>query len=187
MTRIVLAVEIAGTRNGKVWPPVGTEIDLPEDEANALLASGSALEPDDERVASLAGPVLTDVDLVGAPTSRDSTEGQPDTNLARAQALAVEHQGDEDAVRAQTRELAEKLNYTDPQAPRPDGPVVGDDNPAPAHTPAAIDPAPIEAAGDGKDDAKLVKPAAKSDAPADKSTAKGVGHTVDTKSGLTKS
>lgn len=155
--RVVLAAEIGGTRNGKVWPAVGTEIDLPESEARALLDAGNALEPGDERIATLGGPVLTDVDLVGAPTSRDSTEGQQDTNLARAQALSTEHGGDEAAVRAQTRDLAEKLDYTDPEAPAGDAPVVGDENPAPAHTPTGIDPKPIQATGDGKDDAKSTR------------------------------
>ena len=40
--KVTLKGNISGSRNGEPWPPAGTEIDLPEDEALALLNSGMA-------------------------------------------------------------------------------------------------------------------------------------------------
>lgn len=34
--RVLLLGEVSGTRDGQAWPPRGTEIDLPEDEAVRL-------------------------------------------------------------------------------------------------------------------------------------------------------
>ncbi|HZO65976.1 MAG TPA: hypothetical protein VFB74_13310 [Kribbellaceae bacterium] len=42
----MLTTQISGTRNGQLWPPPGTVIDLPDDEANALVP-GSAVEVGD--------------------------------------------------------------------------------------------------------------------------------------------
>lgn len=155
MARIVLAADISGTRDGKAWPPRGSEVDLPEDEARALVASGAAVDADDEKaVARIRGHIFGDLELAGAPSGRDITEGQPDTHLARARYLAQEH-GDAEGVRSRTREAARNANYTDaetlPTAAK--GPLVGDDQPAPAQTPGATDPAPVEVERDGQDGA----------------------------------
>lgn len=40
--RVVLAAEVSGSRDGKSWPPAGSEVDLPEDEALGLIKSGAA-------------------------------------------------------------------------------------------------------------------------------------------------
>lgn len=40
--RIVMRVQITGTRNGADWPAPGGVIDLPSEEAAALCASGLA-------------------------------------------------------------------------------------------------------------------------------------------------
>jgi hypothetical protein len=40
--KITMRVGITGTRNGEDWPPVGGTIDLPTDEANALVDAGLA-------------------------------------------------------------------------------------------------------------------------------------------------
>ena len=42
MRAVVMRQQISGTRNGKPWPPVGGQVDLPEQEAEALVASGVA-------------------------------------------------------------------------------------------------------------------------------------------------
>lgn len=46
--RVRMKVAISGSRNGEDWPPVGREIDLPDDEAAHLIAQGLAEEPSDE-------------------------------------------------------------------------------------------------------------------------------------------
>lgn len=155
MARIVLAAEISGTRDGKAWPAIGSEVDLPDAEAADMVKAGSAVELDDERVPALRGYVLTDTDLAGAPSGRDITEGQPDTHLARARALAKAHKGDEAAVRKATRAAAERVDYTDELTTpnRPAGPLVGDDNDAPAQNPGAAEQNPTEAKRDGSDGA----------------------------------
>lgn len=40
--KITMRVGITGTRNGEDWPPAGGTIDLPADEANALVEAGLA-------------------------------------------------------------------------------------------------------------------------------------------------
>lgn len=42
--RVRLTSQISGTRNGEAWPPPGTEVDLPDDEAQSLLSGGTAVE-----------------------------------------------------------------------------------------------------------------------------------------------
>lgn len=156
MARVVLAATVSGTRDGKDWPVRGSEVDLPDDEAAGLVKSGTALWPDDERVARVRGHIFGDAELAGAPTGRDITEGQPDTHLARARALTQKHGGDVEAIRSATREAAERADYTDeqtlPQATG--GPKVGDDNPAPVDAPTPVDTANVvEATRDGDDGA----------------------------------
>jgi hypothetical protein len=46
--RIVMREQISGTRNEQPWPPVGEEIDLPDDEAAELVERGVA-EPAGKR------------------------------------------------------------------------------------------------------------------------------------------
>jgi hypothetical protein len=114
---IVLAQQISGTYGGQDWPPPGTKLDLPEGEAQGLVQNGSAYLPGDDRVKFIGGHRMSDEMIAGAPTGHDRTEGQPDTNLARANALAL----DERDTREVTREAAERV----------DGPsVVKDDDQA---------------------------------------------------------
>jgi hypothetical protein len=40
--RVVIRQPISGTRNGESWPAVGSEIDLPDHEAEKLVRSGVA-------------------------------------------------------------------------------------------------------------------------------------------------
>lgn len=40
--KVTLKGNISGSRNGEPWPPAGTEMDLPQDEALGLLNSGMA-------------------------------------------------------------------------------------------------------------------------------------------------
>lgn len=122
--RVVLAADISGTRDGKSWPPKGTEVDLPEAEAQDMIRSGTAYDLDDDRVASVKGQVFDKLELAGAPTGRESTDGQPDTNLHRAQAI-----GQGDQARPVARAAAEETGYTDEATAAVPGasPTVGDD------------------------------------------------------------
>jgi hypothetical protein len=139
MARVVLAVDISGTRDGKSWPPRGTEVDLPDTEAADMVRAGTAYELDDERVASTRGGVFTKLELAGAPTGRESTDGQPDTNLARAQAI-----GQGEQARPVARAAAEETGYVDENLipGRAGGPTVGDGEDNPTASTRAADEAP---------------------------------------------
>jgi hypothetical protein len=43
--KVVMLGRMTGTRNGKEWPPVGGEIDLPDKEAERLIEHGMAEQP----------------------------------------------------------------------------------------------------------------------------------------------
>lgn len=46
--KVTLRSDIAGTRDGKDWPSAGSQMDLPDDEALALLRSGDAVAVNDK-------------------------------------------------------------------------------------------------------------------------------------------
>lgn len=53
--KIVLQADVSGTRNGQSWPPRGTTVDLPDDEAAQMIRASLALPlADSEQVASEA-------------------------------------------------------------------------------------------------------------------------------------
>lgn len=66
--RIILKHQISGTRNGEDWPAAGSTVDLPDDEAAGLLATNSAVLPDDE--ASIESAAVNT-----KPTIRTAKEG----------------------------------------------------------------------------------------------------------------
>jgi hypothetical protein len=142
--KIVLTGQMSGTRDGKSWPPRGTDLDLPDEEAEGLVRSGMAIRADHEKadLVRSGGEVLADEILAGAPEGRDWTEGQHDTNLSRAQFMA---QSDEDS-RKLARDAAERTNLDDAHTipgADPKEPVVGDGKPNPTDAPAATPPAPV--------------------------------------------
>ena len=57
--RVQLRVQISGTRDGADWPPPGSVVDLPDDEALGLISWGSALAVSDERVETATAPTST--------------------------------------------------------------------------------------------------------------------------------
>lgn len=77
MPSIKLKVQISGTRNGEEWPAPGTVVDLPDDEAAALIAAGLAVEPDDEEAAV-------------APAAEETSEPAATEETATAAAAEVE-------------------------------------------------------------------------------------------------
>ncbi|HET7329160.1 MAG TPA: hypothetical protein VFJ14_17955 [Nocardioidaceae bacterium] len=40
--RVTMTTRVSGTRDGERWPPIGDTIDLPTDEAEALIDAGLA-------------------------------------------------------------------------------------------------------------------------------------------------
>lgn len=46
--RVVMTVSLSGMRDGKDWPPRGSVIDLPDDEAKTYIAGGMARPADPE-------------------------------------------------------------------------------------------------------------------------------------------
>ncbi|MGW8387544.1 hypothetical protein ACWGMW_03060 [Streptomyces albidoflavus] len=45
--RVRMKATLSGTRDGKDWPPKGSTVDLPADEAQHLLTAGLAAEDDE--------------------------------------------------------------------------------------------------------------------------------------------
>lgn len=48
--RVRMKFQISGTRNGVAWPTPGNTVDLPNDEAVALLRNGMAVAVEDHQV-----------------------------------------------------------------------------------------------------------------------------------------
>jgi len=46
--KVRLTAELSGTRNGVEWGPVGSLVDLPDDEAQAMIDGGSAVKSDEK-------------------------------------------------------------------------------------------------------------------------------------------
>ena len=102
-----LVGKISGTRDGEDWPAPGETIALPEDEANALLASGIAVKPDTE-TATTAGVVETATTRGNQPLRVTAAEAKA---TADAQALAKAKQ-EADAQAAATKLLEEQAKQT---------------------------------------------------------------------------
>lgn len=60
--QVRMLTQVSGTRNGELWPAPGDTIDLPDDEANDLIATGSAAVAADFPV--LESPPWPDVPVV---------------------------------------------------------------------------------------------------------------------------
>jgi hypothetical protein len=160
---IVLAGQVSGTRNGKDWPGPGTRLELPNSEADGLVKGLMAYEVDDDRVQHLGngngGERFADEILAGAPTARDWTEGQADTNLARARALALDERDTREVTRAAAERAGLDDAHTIPSAD-PNRPIVGDDHPNPTDAPSLVAlPQEVDVTGDSTPDdgAKLVE------------------------------
>lgn len=51
-----MKVDITGTRDGKPWPGIGEEVDLPDDEGKDLCAAGIAEPVVDTKVQKATAP-----------------------------------------------------------------------------------------------------------------------------------
>lgn len=75
MRRVRLLLQIAGDHDGRPWPAVGTEIDLPESEARCLVTNGYAhyVAASVDTEAAIAQPVIE----TAAITTRRRTAVRP--------------------------------------------------------------------------------------------------------------
>lgn len=72
--KVLLTGDITGARDGAAWPPAGSVIELPADEAQALVHSGMAKSVDgSERTAELAEAAATVLDAVTSAQVRNAT------------------------------------------------------------------------------------------------------------------
>lgn len=55
--KVRLTQQLQGARDGRDWPEPGTEVDLPDDEARALITGGSAVDPSEQRATVLVPPL----------------------------------------------------------------------------------------------------------------------------------
>lgn len=53
---IVMRLKITGTRDGADWPPVGGELEVPDDEGADLIRNGYALPADEPHTRALIEP-----------------------------------------------------------------------------------------------------------------------------------
>jgi hypothetical protein len=182
--RVVMHNEISGLRNGEPWPLRGESIDLPEDEALALLASGAATAPEDETVTvqpepgtphnpispMVAATPVGDAGPVPTPLA-DSGVVQPAKELP-----ADASQGEQDKA-AEVTPVKRVKN-----APRRTKDNV---NPEPDHTPEPGDPSDPETP---QTESPVVAPTALDGTPQDAGDSDGnAGTPVDPDGVLTKS
>lgn len=69
--RVILLGDISGSRDGQDWPPRGSELDLPDDEAALLCAQRMARPVVTELVETeIATPLTTDVAEAVVPQAK---------------------------------------------------------------------------------------------------------------------
>jgi hypothetical protein len=59
--KVRLIANITGTRNGLDWPGYGSVVNLPEDEARAMVLAGSAITEEDDKESSFRRRYGTDL------------------------------------------------------------------------------------------------------------------------------
>lgn len=55
--KVNMRVKVSGTRNGEEWPAAGGWIDVPDEEAHALIGAGVAVEQEPETATAPEGDV----------------------------------------------------------------------------------------------------------------------------------
>ena len=110
---VIMAAQITGTRNGEDWPAPGKEIELPEGEANDLVRSGLAIDPDDVETATVpvvaetattdgrrplkAGPAGEGLDTATIADSKYPTGPHEDTPPIDGTGIPADAPGDSEA------------------------------------------------------------------------------------------
>jgi hypothetical protein len=100
--RVRLTTQVQGTRDGRDWPAAGTEVDLPEAEARALIAGGSATDVSESVDTVLVPPM--GIHTPGTTAMPDGTLGTDGPPLVRVPADAA---ADPDGVRQALKDRAE--------------------------------------------------------------------------------
>ena len=148
-----MLINISGPRaDGEVWPQRGEKVCLPEAEANALIAAGSAASTDGEGE-PLSGDAKRAADEHQAATEHDANEEDADAKRAvanEAAAVAAETRAAGDAATEQaagdTAETAAAAKEADDAATKAEDQLDRDDKAAAAeeYRPAvpAADPTP---------------------------------------------
>lgn len=103
-----LVGKISGTRDGEDWPNPGETIALPEDEANALLASGIAVKPEVETATATTAGVETATVRGNQPLRQTAA-----TAKAEADAIAAaKAKAEADAQEAAAKRLEDQAKET---------------------------------------------------------------------------
>lgn len=106
--RVKMKVSVSGSRDGRPWPPLGGELDVPDDEGAHLCAVGMATPVTDS--AETAVPSTEDVETRGLT----ETEKEADKNAAESRAdsddvTALQKQAEEAGVKVDKRWKADRL------------------------------------------------------------------------------
>ncbi|MEJ1195074.1 hypothetical protein [Pseudarthrobacter sp. CCNWLW207] len=103
-----LVGRISGTRDGEDWPAPGETIALPESEANQLLRSGIAVDPDVETATATTAGVETATTRGNQPLRQTAASAKAE---ADAQA-AAKAKAEADAQAADAKLLEEQAKKT---------------------------------------------------------------------------
>lgn len=71
--KVVMVVQMSGTRDEQDWPAAGALVDLPDDEAAQLVVNGSARPPVEDKDAHLETAAFG----LGAPVEQAATTTKP--------------------------------------------------------------------------------------------------------------
>jgi hypothetical protein len=75
--RVRLAAQLSGTRDGVAWPPVGSVVDLPDDEAESMIYAGTAKALSDKDEPERAVSVPADVEKAAQKFIPDTAQHEP--------------------------------------------------------------------------------------------------------------
>lgn len=144
MTIVTMKVAVSGSRDGREWPPVGGQIDLPEDEALGLVENGLAtFAPGSPNHEPPSGDSAAAIDTItGSTASSDpAADAKDDRTVAQLQdalkARGLPFTGKRDELIARLVAADATTVTTDPPAAAPGGAAVDGSSASPA--PASAD------------------------------------------------
>lgn len=110
--RVRMTQQVQGSRDGVPWPAPGGEVDLPDDEANALIQGGAAVSGDYTEDKVLVPPA-------GIHTPAGTTHQNPSTEMVEAPADAISdpegtRQAVADAASGNTTTVSREVGYQHP-------------------------------------------------------------------------
>jgi hypothetical protein len=104
--------QVQGSRDGAPWPAPGGEVDLPDEEANALIQGGAAVAKDHTEDKVLVPPA-------GIHTPAGTTHQNPSTEMVQAPADAISdpegtRRAVADAAAGNTTTVSQEVGYQHP-------------------------------------------------------------------------